>query len=169
MCDVRTLRRACAVVGEDVACIGGERRRRVLGGNDSSSESSSMMAGVVVWAGELVGELLHLFCVSCWTWSGLHMKTGSSSWTGRGARTCGVLGSVGGTLPRKSVRRAWIAASLSGGASWTPSIAAVRSAMAWRVLSVAMMVGTGMVWWQNQNVSVMRSPPVSAIKTLMQW
>ena len=96
------------------------------------------------------------------------MTTGSSSWIGHGALTCGVVGSVGGTSPRRSVRRAWIAASLSGGASWTPAIAAVRRAMAWRIRSVAVMVGTRMVWWQNPKVSMMRSPPVLAIKTLMQ-
>ena len=77
-------------------------------------------------------------------------------------------GAVGGTSPRSSVRRAWIAASSSGGASWTPSIAAVRRAVASRILSVAVMPGTGMVWWQNRNVLVMRSPSVSAIKTWMQ-
>ena len=127
-----------------------------------------MMAGVVAQAGTLVGELVPLFCVGCWTWSGLHMKTGSSSWQGRGVLTCGVVGSVGGTLPRRSLSGAWIEASLSGGASWTPSIAGVRHAVAWRILSVAVMVGTRMAWWQNRNVSVMHSPPVSAIKTLMQ-
>jgi hypothetical protein len=167
MCDVRTLRRAHPVVGEDVACVRGERQRRV-GGNDLSPESSLMMARVVARAGALVGELVQLFCVGWWTWSGLHIKTGSSSWKERGVLTCGVVGSVGGTSPMRSVCRACITASLSGGASWTPSIAAVRFAVAWRILSVAMMVGTGMAWWQNWNVSVMRLPPVSAIKTLMQ-
>ena len=96
------------------------------------------------------------------------MNTGSLSWQGRSALTCGVVGSVGGTLPRRNVHKAWIAASLSGGASWTPAIAAVRRAVAWRILSVVVIVGTGMAWWQNWNVLVMRSPPVSAIKTLMQ-
>ena len=79
--------------------------------------------------------------VLCWrldlVW--LHMTTGSSSWTGRGALTCGVVGSVGGTLPRRSVRR-----SSSGGASWTPAIVAVRHVVVWRIQSVAVMVGTGM-------------------------
>ena len=70
--------------------------------------------------------------------------------------------------PRSSVRGTWIASSSSGGASWTPLIAAVRYAVASRILSVAMMVGTGMACWQNWNVSVMRSPAVSAIKTQMQ-
>ncbi len=97
------------------------------------------------------------------------MKTGSLSWQGRSALTCGVVGSVGGTLPRRNVHKAWIAASLSGGASWTPAIAAVRRAVAWRILSVAMMAGTGMAWWQNWNVSVMCLPPVFTIKTMMQW
>ena len=158
------------MVGVDVACVRGERPRRV-GGNNLLSESSSMMAGVIAQAGALVGELVPLFCVGfLWIWSGLHMKTGSSSCKGRGALTCcGVVVSVGGTSPRRSLRRAWIAASLSGRASWTPSIAAVRRAVAWRILYVAVMVGTGMAWWKNRNVSVMRSPPASAIKTLMQW
>ena len=128
----------------------------------------SMMTGVPVRDGTLVGVLILTSWVGFWTSSGLHMKTGSLSWKGRGELTCGVVGSVGGTSPRRSVRRAWIAASSSGGASWTPSIAAVRHAVAWRILSVAMMVGTGMAWWQNRNVLVMRSPPVSTIKTLMQ-
>ena len=133
-------------VGEDEACVRGECQRRV-GGNDSSLEPSLMMAGVVARAGALVCEMVTLFCVGGWTWSGLHMKTGSSSWKGCGALTCGVVGSAGGTLPRRSVRRAWIAVSLSGGASWTPVITAVRCAVAWRILSVAVMVVTGMAWW----------------------
>ena len=87
---------------------------------------------------------------------------------GRGALPCGEVGSVRGTSPRSSGRSAWIAASSSGGASWIPSIAAVRCAVASRILSVAMMVRTGMAWWQNRNVLVMRSPPVSAVKTQMQ-
>ena len=127
-----------------------------------------MMAGVVAWAGALIGEMVTLFCVGGWTWYGLHMKTGSSSLKGCGVLTCGVVGSVGGTLSRRSVCRAWIAASLSGRASWTPAIAAVRRAVAWRILSVAVMVGTKMAWWQNRNVSVMCLPPVSATKTMMQ-
>ena len=87
---------------------------------------------------------------------------------GHGALICGGVGEVGGTLPRSSIRRAWIAASSLGGASWTPSIAVVRCAIASRILSVAMMLGTGMAWWQKRNVSVMSLPPVLAIKTQMQ-
>ena len=58
--------------------------------------------------------------------------------------------------------RVWIASNLSGsdGASCTPTMAVVRRAVAWRILSVAVMVGIGMVWWQKQKVSVMRLPPV---------
>jgi hypothetical protein len=55
-----------------------------------------------------------------------------------------------------------------GWASWTPSIAAVRRAVASRILSVAVIFGTGMAWWLYLKVSVMRLPPVSAIKTRMQ-
>lgn len=167
-CAVRTLRRVHAMVVDDVACIRGERWRRV-GGNDSLSESSLMMAGVPTRDGTLIGELIPtLLHVGFRTFSGLRMKTGLSSLMGRGALTCGRVGAVEGTSPRISVRSTWIAASLSGGASWTPSIAAVRRAVVSRILSVAVMVGTGMAWWQNQNVSVMRSPPVPAIKTRMQ-
>ncbi len=46
--------------------------------------------------------------------------------------------------------------------------AAVRRAVASRILSVAVILGTGTAWWLNLKVSVMRSPPVSAIKTRMQ-
>ena len=118
--------------------------------------------------GTLVGVLILTSWVGFWTSSGLHMKTGSSSLMGHGALICGGVGAVGGTSPRSSVRGAWIASSSSGGASWTPLIAAVRCAVASRILSVVMMVGTGMACWQNWNVSVMRSPTVSAIKTQMQ-
>ena len=38
MCGVRKLRQVHAVMGEDVACVQGERQGRV-GGNDSSLES----------------------------------------------------------------------------------------------------------------------------------
>jgi hypothetical protein len=128
----------------------------------------SMMTGVPVRDGTLGGVLILTSWVGFWTSSGLHMKTGSSSLMGYGALICGGVGAVGGTSPRSSVRGAWIASSSSGGASWTPLIAAVRCAVASRILSVAMMVGTGMACWQNWNVSVMRSPAVSAIKTQMQ-
>ena len=91
-----------------------------------------------------------------WTSSGLHMQTGLSSLMGCCAvLTCGGFGSVGGISPKRSVCSARIAESVSGGASWTPLILAVRRAMASTILSVAVMVGTGMVWWQNRNVSVM--------------
>jgi hypothetical protein len=93
---------------------GGERQRRV-GGNDLSWESSLMMAEVVARAGALVRMMVMLFCVGGWTWSVLHMTTGSSSWTGRCALTCCAVGSVGGTSLRRSVCEAWIAASSSGG------------------------------------------------------
>jgi len=168
MCAVLTWRRVCVVVVEGVACDRGDRRRGV-GGNDLSSESSSMMARVCTRAGALVGELAPLSHAGCWTSSGLHITTGSSSIMGYGALICGGVGEIGGTLPRSSICRAWIAASLLGGASWTPSIAVVRCAIASRILSVAMMLGTGMAWWQKRNVSVMSSPPVLAIKTQMQW
>ena len=88
---------------------------------------------------------------------------------GHGALTCGEGDGVGGTLPRSNIHRVWIVASSSCGASWMPSIAAVRRAIASRILSVAVMLGTGMARWQNWNVSVMRSPPELAIKTQMQW
>jgi hypothetical protein len=141
--------------------------------------SSALVAGVYTQAialvGELdtrasalIGELAPPLRVGCWTSSGLHIITGSWLMMGRSAWTCGGVGAVGGTLPRSSVCSVWIVASSSSGASWTPSIAAVRHAVAPRILSVAAMLGTGMAWWQKWNVSVMRLPPVSAIKTRMQ-
>ena len=66
MCAVRLLRRARAGVGEDVACVWGERRRRV-GGNDLLTELSSMMARVITRAGALVSVMVTLFCVGSWT------------------------------------------------------------------------------------------------------
>ncbi len=74
----------------------------------------------------------------------------------------------GGVSPRRIVQSDWIASSLSGKASWTPLIAALRHAMASRILSVAVVLGTGMEWWQKQNVLVMRSLLVSAMMTWMQ-
>jgi hypothetical protein len=169
MCMVRVWRRVRTVMVDGTACVRGERRRRV-GSNDSLSESSSMMAGRSrQLGGALAGDLLPVSRVGCWTSSGFQNTTGSSSsMMGCGAVTGGGVGAVGGTLPRRSVCRAWIAASSSGGASCTPSIAVVRRAVALRILSVAVILGTGMVWWLNLKVSVVRSPPVSAIKTRMQ-
>ena len=133
------------VVVDGEECVRGERRRRVSGG-DSSSESSSMMAGRSRrLGGALVGDVLPVLHVGCWTSSGFHITTDSvSSMMGHGARTGGGVGARGGTSPRRSVHRAWIAASLSGRASCTPSIAAVRRAVASRILSVAVILGTGM-------------------------
>ena len=129
---------------EGAVCARGEWRRSV-GGNNSLSESSSMMVGRSLWlGGVLVGEMLPVVHMGCWTLSGLHISTGSSSIMGCGAWTGGGVGAIGGTLPRRSVRRAWIAASSSGGDSCTPSIAAVRRAVASRILSVAVILGTGM-------------------------
>ena len=71
MCAVRTLRRAQAVVGEDVACVQGEQRRRV-GGNDSLSESSSMMARVVALDGALIGELVQPLLLAAWIYVSDH-------------------------------------------------------------------------------------------------
>jgi len=133
------------VVVDGKECVRGERRRRVSGG-DSSSESSSMMAGRSRrLGGALVGDLLPVLHVGRWTSSGFHITTDSlSSMMGHGARTGGGVGAIGGNSPRRSVRRAWIAASSSGGASCTPSIAAARRAVASRILSVAVILGTGM-------------------------
>ena len=85
MCAVHTLRRACAVVGEDVACVRGERQRRV-GGNDSSLESSSMVARVVARAGALVG----LDC-SKFVWRGFldSLDCGSEACRGMEDPICG--------------------------------------------------------------------------------
>jgi len=111
MCAVCCMRRRVRVVVVDGrACDRGDRQRGV-GGNDLSSESSSMMTGVCTWAGALGGELASPSRAGCWTSSGFHITTGSSSMMGHGALTCGEGGGGGGTLPRSSVRRAWIAAS----------------------------------------------------------
>jgi hypothetical protein len=82
---------------------------------------------------------------------------------GRGRATRGGMrGLVGEVLPTSIARRVWIASILSGGASCMPVMALVRQAVAWRILSVAVMVGMGIGWWQKQKVSVICSPPVSA-------
>ncbi len=169
MCAVCAWRRVRTVVVDGAACVRGERRRRVSG-DDSLLESSLMMAGRSRQpGGALVGDLLLVLRTGCWTLSGFQITTGSlSSMMGCGAVTGGGVGAIGGTSPRRSVCRAWIAASSSGRASCTPSIAAVRRAVALRILSVAVILGTGTAWWLNLKVSVMRSPPVLAIKTPMQ-
>ncbi len=137
MCAVRAWRQVRAVVVDGVVCVRGERQRRV-GGADSSSESSSMMAGRSRRLGEaLVGDLLLVLRAGCWTSSGFQITTGSSSsMMGRGVMTGGGVGAVGGTLPRRSVCRAWIVASSLGRASCTPSITGVRRAIASRILLV---------------------------------
>ena len=67
---------------------------------------------------------------------------------GRGGATWGgARGLVGGVLQMSIARRVWIASILSGGASCMPAMALVRRAAAWRILSVAVMVGVGMAWW----------------------
>jgi len=57
-------------------------------------------------SGVLAGELVPVSRMGCWTSLGLHISTGSSSIMGRGAWTGGGIGVIGGTLPRRSVRRA---------------------------------------------------------------
>ena len=132
MCAVRAWRRVRAVVVEGAACARGERRRSG-GGTASSLESSSMMAGRSRRrGGALAVEVVPVMRTGIWNSSGLQISTGSSSMMGRGAVTGVAVGSGGGTSPRRSVRRDWIAASSSGGASWTPLIAAVRRAVQWR-------------------------------------
>ena len=59
-----------------------------------------MMARVCTRAGALVGELAPPLHAGCWTSSGFHITTGSSSMTGHGALTCGEGGGIGGTSPR---------------------------------------------------------------------
>ncbi len=146
MCAVRAWRRVRAEVVDGATCARGERRRRV-GGADLSSESSPMMAGRSRRMGStLAGELVPVSHAGWWVSSGLQISTGSSSAVGRGAVTGVGVGTGGGTSPRRRVRRAWIAASLSGGASCTPSIATVRRAVASRILLVAVILGTGMEW-----------------------
>ena len=104
MCAVLAWRRVCAVLVEGV-CARGERRRSV-GGKDSSSVSSLMMAGRSPWlGGALVGGMVPLVRMGCWTLLGRHIATGSSSISGRGAWTGGGVGARGGTSPRRSVRR----------------------------------------------------------------
>ncbi len=107
MCAVRAWRRVRAVVVDGMACVRGERQRRVSG-NDSSSELSSMMAGQSRrLGGALVGGLLPVLRMGCWTLSGFQITTGSSSsLMGCGAVTGGGVGAVGGTSPRRSVCRA---------------------------------------------------------------
>ena len=123
MCVVRGWRRVFAVVVDGAACIRGEQRKRV-GGDNSSSESSLMMDGQSRHlGGALVGDLLPVLRAGCWTLSGFQITAGSSSsMMGRGAVTGGGVGAVGGTLPRRSVRRAWIAASSSGGLPALPEV-----------------------------------------------
>ena len=84
-----------------------------------------------------------------------------------GATWGGVRGSAGGVLPMSIARKVWIASILSGGASWMPAMALVRQPVSWRILSVAVMVGIGIVWWQKRKVSVVRLPPVSAMTAWM--
>ena len=104
-----------------------------------------MMAGRFHWlSGVLAGELVPVLRMGCWTLLGLHITTGSSSIMGRGAWTGGGVGAIGGTSPRRSVRSAWIVASSLGRNSCTPSLAVVRRAVASRILSVAVILGTGM-------------------------
>ncbi len=144
MCAVCAWRRVCVFVVNGAVCFRGERRRGVRG-TTSSSGSSSMMAGRFRRSsGVLIGELVLVLCMGYWTSLGLHISTGSSSIVGRGAWTGGGVGAIGGTSPRSSVRRVWIMASSSGEDSCTPSIAAVRRAVASRILSVAVILGTGM-------------------------
>ena len=65
---------------------------------------------------------------------------------GRGGATWGgVRGLVGEVLQMSIARKFWIASILSGGASWMPAMASVRRAIAWRILSVVVMVGIGIV------------------------
>ena len=79
MCTVRAWRRARVVVVDGKELVRGERRRRVSGG-DSSSESSSMMAGRSRrLGGALVGDLLPVLHVDCWSSSGFHITTDSLS------------------------------------------------------------------------------------------
>ena len=144
-CEVRAWRRVCVVLVEGVCARGG--RQRIVGGTMLLKESSSMMAGRFRrLSGGLAGELGPVAGMGCWTSLGLHISTGSLSMMGRGAGIGGGVGALGGTSPRRSVRRAWIAASSSGGDSCTRSIAAVRRAVASRILSVAVIVGTGRAW-----------------------
>ena len=76
-------------------------------------------------------------------------RSGCVEVVGRGGATWGGVGSsVGGVLPMSIARKVWIASILSGGASWMPATALVRQPVSWRILSVAVMVGIGMVWWQ---------------------
>jgi len=65
--------------------------------------------------GALAGELVPVLRAGCWESSWLQITTGSSSMVGRGAVTGAGVSSGGGTSPRRSVCRAWIAASSSGG------------------------------------------------------
>ena len=115
MCGVCAWRRMCALVVGGAVCAWGERRRSV-GGTMSSSDSSLMMAGRFRWLSVvLAGELVPVSRAGCWTSLGFQISTGSSSTVGCGAVTGAGVGSEGGTSPRRSVRRAWIAASSSGG------------------------------------------------------
>ena len=104
MCAVCAWRRVCAVLVEGV-CARGERRRSV-GGKYSSSVSSSMMAGRSLrLGGALVGKMVPVVRMGCWTSLGRHIATGSSSISGHGAWTGGGVGARGGTSPRRIVRR----------------------------------------------------------------
>ncbi len=70
---------------------------------------------------------------------------------------------TGGVLPSSSCWSVRMDCILLGGASWTPVMASVRECEVATILSVNVMVGTGMVWCLKQNVLVRRSLPVPSM------
>jgi hypothetical protein len=70
---------------------------------------------------------------------------------------------TGGVLLSRSCQSVRMACILLGGASWMPVIASVRRRMVAMILSVDVMVGTGIVWCLKQKVLVSRSPSVPSI------
>ncbi len=74
---------------------------------------------------------------------------------------------TGGVLPSKSCWSVRMACILFGGASWMLVMASVRRCVVATILSVDVIVGTGMAWCLNQKVSVSCSPPVPSIFVCM--
>ena len=122
-----------------------------------------LMVGIVVGSGG-VGGIRTVIVGGLGALRSVYVEVVGRGWAPWG----GARSLVGGVSPMSIARRVWMASNSSGGASWMPAMVLVRRAVAWRILLVAVMVATGMAWWQNQKVLVMRSPQVSAMTTRMQ-
>jgi hypothetical protein len=102
--------------------------------------------------GSLVGGQ-NLYMASVLLARGFHMRMGGSSCSSlaggdtvsgaSGMQGCRLgSGSCGVSLPKKRVRRLWITAILSGGASWTPLMASAKCRVASKMRLVAVMTRT---------------------------